>query len=78
MVLVMGIDFIINIIMNHADLIQRPNINNNNNNKKPQQHQQYIIDPRKIKFDNGTELARNAIEEIINRVNQLQRNYQIH
>lgn len=45
--------------------------------KKPQQHQQYIIDPRKIKFDNGTELARNAIEEIINRVYQLQRNYQI-
>lgn len=42
-----------------------------------QQHQQYIIDPRKIKFDNGTELARNAIEEIINRVYQLQRNYQI-
>ena len=45
--------------------------------QKPQQHQQYIIDPRKIKFDNGTELARNAIEEIINRVYQLQRNYQI-
>ncbi|KGU10971.1 hypothetical protein MEY_02972 [Candida albicans 19F] len=45
--------------------------------RKPQQHQQYIIDPRKIKFDNGTESARNAIEEIINRVYQLQRNYQI-
>ena len=57
----------------------------NNESRRPypktkyqqQQHQQYIIDPRKIKFDNGTELARNAIEEIINRVYQLQRNYQI-
>lgn len=42
-----------------------------------QRKQSYIIDPRKIKFNNGTELARNAIEEIINRIYKLQKNYQI-
>ncbi|CAX43042.1 uncharacterized protein yjl131c homologue, putative [Candida dubliniensis CD36] len=49
--------------------------------KYQQQYQQrkqpYIIDPRKIKFNNGTESARNAIEEIINRIYKLQKNYQI-